>query len=48
MAQAESTLVTLKQNLIDYVRQQLGDGIIDIELDDSHFEAAYQIGRAHV
>ena len=42
MAQAESTLVTLKQNLIEYVRQQLGDGIVDIELDDSHFEAAYQ------
>jgi hypothetical protein len=39
---AESTLDTLKQNLIDYVRLQLGDQIVDIELDASHFEAAYQ------
>lgn len=42
MAQAESTLETLKQNLIDYVRLQLGDQIIDIELDAEHYEAAYQ------
>ena len=42
MAQAESTLDTLKQNLIDYVRLQLGDQIIDIELDAEHYEAAYQ------
>ena len=41
MAQAESTLETLKQNLIDYVRLQLGDQIIDIELDAEHYEAAY-------
>jgi hypothetical protein len=39
---AESTLDTLKQNLIDYVRLQLGDQIVDIELDASHYEAAYQ------
>jgi hypothetical protein len=38
----ESTLDTLKQNLIEYVRLQLGDGIVDIELDAAHFEAAYQ------
>jgi hypothetical protein len=38
----ESTLDTLKQNLIEYVRLQLGDGIIDIELDAAHYEAAYQ------
>ena len=38
----ESTLDTLKQNLIDYVRYQLGDQIVDIELDAEHFEAAYQ------
>ena len=49
----QSSLDTLKQNLIDYVRLQLGDQIIDIELDAEHYEAAYQrtlgeIGRAHV
>ena len=42
MAQAESTLETLKQNLIEYARLQLGDQIIDIELDADHFEAAYR------
>jgi hypothetical protein len=42
MAQAESTLNTLKQNLIEYVRLQLGDQIVDIELDEQHFQAAYQ------
>lgn len=38
----ESTLDTLKQNLIEYVRLQLGDRIVDVELDAEHFEAAYQ------
>jgi len=33
MAEAESTLQTLKQNVIEYVRLQLGDQIVDIELD---------------
>jgi hypothetical protein len=42
MAEAESTLQTLKQNLIEYARLQLGDQIIDIELDAEHFEAAYR------
>jgi hypothetical protein len=42
MAVAESTLDTLKQNLIDYVRLQLGDQIIDLELDAEHYQAAYQ------
>lgn len=42
MAEAESTLQTLKQNLIDYVQLQLGSQIIDIELDAEHYEAAYQ------
>lgn len=37
----ENTLQTLKQNLIDYVKLQLGDQIIDIELDPAHYEAAY-------
>ena len=38
----ENTLVQLKQNLIEYVKLQLGDQIIDLELDPSHYEAAYQ------
>jgi hypothetical protein len=38
----KSTTDTLKQELIDYVRLQLGDQIIDIELDAEHYEAAYQ------
>lgn len=38
----QSSLDTLKQNLIDYVRLQLGDQIVDIELDAAHYEAAYQ------
>lgn len=42
MAEAESTLETLKQNLIEYARLQLGDQIVDIELDAEHFEAAYR------
>ena len=39
---AENTLDVLKQNLIEYVRLQLGDRIVDVELDAEHFEAAYQ------
>jgi hypothetical protein len=39
--ESENSLDTLKQNLFQYVRSQLGDGIIDIELDPIHFEAAY-------
>jgi hypothetical protein len=42
MAEAESTLQTLKQNLIEYVRLQLGDQIVDVELDAEHYEAAYR------
>jgi hypothetical protein len=38
---SDITLDTLKGNVIDYVKLQLGDGIIDIELDAEHFEAAY-------
>ena len=38
----ESSLNTLKQNLIEYVQLQLGGQIIDIELDAEHYEAAYQ------
>jgi hypothetical protein len=38
----QSTVETLKQNLIEYVRLTLGDGMIDVELDPVHYEAAYQ------
>jgi len=39
---AENTLEVLKQNLMTYVENQLGSGMIDVELDPSHYEAAYQ------
>ena len=42
MIQEQDTLSTLKQNLIEYVKLQLGDQIIDLELDPAHYEAAYQ------
>jgi len=38
----QNTLQVLKQNLIEYVQLQLGSGMIDVELDPSHYEAAYQ------
>ena len=38
----QSSLNTLKQNLIEYVQLQLAAQIIDIELDAEHYEAAYQ------
>jgi hypothetical protein len=40
--ETESTLATLKQDLIEYIRLQLADQIIDIELDAAHYEAAYR------
>jgi hypothetical protein len=40
--QEQNSTETLKQNLIDYVRLTLGDQIVDLELDDEHYEAAYQ------
>lgn len=40
--QTAPVLETLKQNLIEYVRLQLADQIIDLELDPAHYEAAYQ------
>jgi len=39
---ANDTLDPLKKQLIEYVQLQLGDQIIDIELDPGHYEAAYQ------
>lgn len=40
--QTAPTLEQLKQNLIEYVRLTLGDGIVDLELDPAHYESAYQ------
>ena len=42
MAETENSLVTLKSALYDYVRLNLGDQIVDLELDPAHYEAAYQ------
>ena len=39
---AQDTLQEAKQNLIEYVKLQIGDQIIDLELDPAHYEAAYQ------
>lgn len=39
---SETTLETVKNQAIDYVKLQLGDGMIDLELDPEHYEAAYQ------
>jgi len=39
---SENTLPLLKQNLIEYVKLQLADQIVDLELDPAHYEAAYQ------
>ena len=40
--ESQSSVETLKQDLIDYVRLQLGDQIVDLELDAEHYEASYQ------
>ena len=37
-----NSLDPLKKQLIEYVQLQLGDQIVDIELDPAHYEAAYQ------
>lgn len=39
---ADQTLDPLKKQLIEYVQLQLASGIVDIEMDPAHFEAAYQ------
>jgi hypothetical protein len=39
---ADQTLDPLKKQLIEYVQLQLGSGIIDVEMDPAHYEAAYQ------
>jgi len=40
--QDPNSLDLLKKDLFDYVRLMLGDEIVDVELDPSHLEAAYQ------
>jgi hypothetical protein len=35
------SLIELKQGLFDNLKYRLGDGIIDIELDPEHYEAAF-------
>ena len=39
---SNDTLDPLKKQLIEYVQLQLGDQIIDLELDPAHYESAYQ------
>lgn len=34
-------LEQLKENMFDNIRYRLGDGIVDLELDPEHYEAAY-------
>ena len=38
----DQTLDTHKQEAFDYVQLQMGEGIIDVELDAAHYESAYQ------
>ena len=40
--ETQSSLDTLKQQLFEYAKLQLGDQIIDLELDPAHFESAYR------
>ena len=35
-----ATLNELKQEVFDYVRYSLGDGLVDVELDPVHYEQA--------
>ena len=34
-------LEQLKESMFDNIRYRLGDGIVDLELDPEHYEAAY-------
>ena len=36
------SLQQLKDELFKNLRYRLGDGIVDVELDPEHYEAAYQ------
>lgn len=35
-------LKTLKEEVFEYVRYRLGEGMVDVELDPKHYEIAYQ------
>ena len=35
-------LEQLKESMFDSIRYRLGDGIVDLELDPEHYEAAYK------
>lgn len=39
---ADDNLVTKKQDIFDYVHAFLGGGMVDVELDPAHYEAALQ------
>jgi hypothetical protein len=39
---AANTLQQLKEELFQNIRFRLGDGMVDVELDPEHFEAAYK------
>jgi hypothetical protein len=39
---SSTSIDVLKQDLIQYAKLQLGDEIVDLELDPSHLESAYQ------
>ena len=41
MAETALDLITLKNSLFEYVSLTLGSQIVDLELDPSHYEAAY-------
>ena len=41
MAETALDLITLKNSLFEYVGLTLGSQIVDLELDPSHYEAAY-------
>ena len=37
-----ASLKSMKQDVFDYASNRLGAGIIDLELDPTHYETAYQ------
>ena len=42
------TLDELKSALFNNVAYRLGQGIIDLELDPQHYEAAYNLSLIHI
>ena len=34
-----ATLASLRSDTVDYIRYRLGDGMVDIELDPSHYDS---------